>query len=97
MNSVGSNNFSLKYQKFTPPGCKGIGIQKLELVAKTQFLSVIWITTDAVYALFKWLYRDLNVQKGPWNCGIWRWSLSLILFVCDKLLNSKRVLQVSYR
>ena len=29
---------SLKYWRFTPSGCKDIGIRKSELVAKTQFL-----------------------------------------------------------
>ena len=35
MNSVRSNNVSLKYQKPTPSGCKGIEIRKFEFVAKT--------------------------------------------------------------
>ena len=39
MNFVRSNNLSLKYQKFTPSGCKNIRILKLGFVAKTQFLS----------------------------------------------------------
>ena len=30
MNSVRSNNLSLKYQRFTPQGCKDIGIRKFE-------------------------------------------------------------------
>ena len=43
MNSVRSNNLSLKYQSFTTVGCKDIGIRKFEFVAKTQFLSVfLW-------------------------------------------------------
>jgi len=28
----------LKYQRFTPSGCKDIGARKFEFVAKTQFL-----------------------------------------------------------
>ena len=39
MNSVRSNNVSLKYQRPTPSGCKDIWIRKFECVAKTQFLS----------------------------------------------------------
>ena len=39
MNSVRPNNLSLKYQKFTPPGCKDIGISKFGVVANTQFLN----------------------------------------------------------
>ena len=33
-----SNNLSLKYQRFSPSGCKDIGILKIEFVAKIQFL-----------------------------------------------------------
>ena len=39
MNSDSSNNLSLKYQRFTPPGREDTGIRKFEFVAKTQFLS----------------------------------------------------------
>ena len=39
MNTVRSNNVSLKYQRFILSGCKDIRIKKIELVAKTQFLS----------------------------------------------------------
>ena len=38
INSVGSNNLSLKYQMFTPPDNNDIGIRKSEFVAKTQLL-----------------------------------------------------------
>ena len=38
MHFIGSNNISLKYQRFTPSGHKDIGIRKLEFVTKTQFL-----------------------------------------------------------
>ena len=34
-----SNSLNLKYQRFTPPGCKDIGVKTFELVAKTQFFS----------------------------------------------------------
>ena len=37
MNSVRSNNISLKYQRFTTLGSKDIGIINSEFVAKTQF------------------------------------------------------------
>ena len=33
-----SINQSLKSQKFTPSGCKDIGIRKFEFAAKNQFL-----------------------------------------------------------
>ena len=38
MNSVRSNNLSLKNQRFTPSDCKDIGIRTFEFVAKTQFI-----------------------------------------------------------
>ena len=38
MNSVRSNNISLKYQSFTLSGCIYIGIRKVRFVAKHQFL-----------------------------------------------------------
>ena len=37
MNSVRSDNLSLKYQRFILSGCKDIGIRKLEYGAKAQF------------------------------------------------------------
>ena len=38
MNSVRSNSNSMKNQRFTPLGCKNIGVRKCNFVAKTQFL-----------------------------------------------------------
>ena len=38
INSVRSNSLSLKYQRFTPSGCKDIEVRKCDFVAKTQFL-----------------------------------------------------------
>ena len=38
INSGRSNSLSLKYQRFTPSGCKDIGVRKYKFVAKTQFL-----------------------------------------------------------
>ena len=40
MNSVRSNNPSLKYKRYTVSGSKDIGIRKFELVAKTQFVLI---------------------------------------------------------
>ena len=37
VNSVRSNNLSLKYQRFKPSDCEDIEIKKFEFVAKTQF------------------------------------------------------------
>ena len=39
MNYVRSSNPSLKYQRFTPSGCRDIVLRNFEFVAKTQFLS----------------------------------------------------------
>ena len=38
MNSVTSNNLSLKYLRFIPSICNDIGIREFEFVSKTQFL-----------------------------------------------------------
>ena len=38
INSLRSNSLSLKYQRFTPSGCKDIGVRKCKFVAKPQFL-----------------------------------------------------------
>ena len=38
MNTVRPNNLSLKYQKFTPSGCKDLGNSKFEFVAQTFML-----------------------------------------------------------
>ena len=43
INSVRSNNLSLKYQRFTPSDCKDVLVRKFEFVAKTQFPSNISI------------------------------------------------------
>ena len=40
MNSGGSKNVSLKYERYASPGCWDIGIIKLGFVAKTQFLYI---------------------------------------------------------
>ena len=52
MNSVWSNNISLKYLRFTSQGCKNIGIRKIEFVAKTQIhIKKIWTFTPDKRAL----------------------------------------------
>ena len=40
MNSVRSNNVSLKYERFATSGCKDTWMRKFEFFAKTQLLSV---------------------------------------------------------
>ena len=39
MDSIRSNNLSLKYQRFTPSGCTNIGIRKLSLWQNSFFLT----------------------------------------------------------
>ena len=46
MNSVRSDNLSLKYQRFILSGCQDIGVRKFEFVAKTHFL---WPYTNTMY------------------------------------------------
>ena len=41
INSVRSNNLSLKYQRFILTDCRDIEIRKFEVVAKTQFLCLV--------------------------------------------------------
>ena len=36
MNSVRSNNLSLKYQRFTPSGCNDVGIRKFDFVQEVS-------------------------------------------------------------
>ncbi len=43
INSGRSNSLSLKYQRFTPSGCKDRGVRKFKFVAKTQFLSIYFL------------------------------------------------------
>ena len=55
MNSVRSNNISLKYQRFTTLGSKDKGIIKSEFVTKTQFLYHIlqvFLDIDLLYFVF---------------------------------------------
>ena len=49
MNSVRSNNVSLKYQRFATLGSKNIGILNSEFVAKTQFLYLEYLMIENVW------------------------------------------------
>ena len=74
MNCVRSNNLSLKYQRFIPSGCKGIGSRKLEFMAKTQFLFMFFLTGfllvvfDDYWSLIGPIY-----QIGPMRDKIKAW------------------------
>ena len=65
MNHFRSNNNSLKYQRFTPSGCKDIAIVKSESVAKTQFLCLHRIFFSLLFILFnlKCIHRQKNYKK----------------------------------
>ena len=59
MNSVRSNNISLKYQRFTTFGSKDIGIIESEFVAKTQLLYELQIMSEG-----------REIEKGDHRKGI---------------------------
>ena len=45
MNAVRSNNLSCKYQSLKLSGCKDIVIQKIDLVAMTQLILLLYIAS----------------------------------------------------
>ena len=50
---------SLKYERFTPSGCKDVGIRQFEFVTKTQFLSEnIWLVHLHLKKIYIWFYYD---------------------------------------
>ena len=70
MNSVRSNNLSLKYQSFTTLGCKDVGVRKFEFVVKTQFLYVVNIlfvtnTKNRFYIFIKMAELGMLTQYPP--------------------------------
>ena len=67
MNSVRSNSLSLKYQRFTSPGCKDIYIRKAEFVEKTQFLSHESRVSIAANAGHGFNWSDKLSQKKKLN------------------------------
>ena len=55
-NSGRSNSLSLKYQRFTPLGCKDIGDRKFKFVAKTQFqidVEILSLTVGSRFSNFR--------------------------------------------
>ena len=65
MNSIGSNILSLKYQRFTPPGWKDIGIRKDEFVAKPQLqcIALPLLQKITVPILFlKFIWKDCAIK-----------------------------------
>jgi len=61
MNSGGSNNLSLKHQRFTPSGCKEIGIRKF---SSLQRLKGVKRDSGHLAALFT-LYFIFKLNKLP--------------------------------
>ena len=54
MNSVRSNNLSLKYQRFKSSDCKDVRIRKFEFVTKNQ---ILWKNSNETNVKFDILYR----------------------------------------
>ena len=67
MNSVGSNNLSLKYQRFTPSGGTYIRIRIFEAVTKTQFLNKIEKDFSAFFTYQTKTYISQQSKPLP-NC-----------------------------
>ena len=69
MNLVRINSLSLKYERFSPTGCKDIGNRTFEFVAKTQFLShssqrkAIWLPCCWIPFFFVFLKLLLFFRK----------------------------------
>ena len=61
INSVRSNSLSLKYQRFTPSGCKDIRVSKCKFVAKTQFL---WSNPLSSYneQIYLYIYERMQLH-----------------------------------
>jgi len=76
VNSVRSNNLSLKYLWFTPSGCKDIGFRKFETVAKTQFL---WNKN-----IQKW-----KILSKEWRMDIIFNNKMIIIKMCIKYIMNK--------
>jgi len=69
------SNLSLKYERFTPTGCKDIWIIKSEFVVKTHFLSLTFhLIMIFIFAFQKFIVYDLS---GIRNTGFKHKSLEL--------------------
>ena len=86
MNSVKSNKLSLKYKRFTPSGCKDIGIIKSEFAVKTHFLfmNVFKISSKD----FKWnSFLVLTEHSGKNSCylfpKLYSWRTHVICIQLD--------------
>ena len=66
MNSVRSNNQSLKYQRFTPSGWKDIGTRKFQFVAKAQFPSAVLELSEFLNACIMYIVNP-KVSRLKYN------------------------------
>ena len=94
MNSVGSNNLSLKYQRLTQPGCKDKGARKFRFVPKTQLLSrVIYYTFRTCLVLLNSLAITGVLLENILDFNLGLKELSL----CHKLKYSNRYIFVIWQ
>ena len=63
MNSVRSNNLSLKYRRFKPSDCEDIEIRKFELVAKIQFLYKLSLFNSVLESHDIWFINFYSPRK----------------------------------
>ena len=59
MNSVRSNNITLKYKMFSPSGCSYIGFRKFDFVAKTRLLSAFKLEQNCLSIEYLCLFKDI--------------------------------------
>ena len=48
--TIKSNSLCLKYQRFTPSGCKDLGITIFDFATLTQFLNISAVTEKLTYS-----------------------------------------------
>ena len=82
MNSVRSNNISLKYQWYKPPGCKYIGIRKVKFVAKFQ---IICFSFNYIYYLTQNGKIYIKEKDFFWKC--FKDEFKLNYFAFEKKIN----------
>ena len=93
MISVRLKNLNLKYQRFTPSGCKDIGIRKSEFVTKTQFL--YQLNKEGMVVRFKRIIiRKKQVVKRILKTGTKHLSQTQIFlapYICNSGIQAKYV------
>ena len=71
MNSVRSNYKSLKYQSFTPPGCKVKGIRNFGFVGKTSLPAAINQKIELIIKVIFW--QTFPLMKGRFRAEVNTW------------------------